>query len=86
LFEVASFEEISSSEWRLVLRPAEGVLEGIEFVVLDVDRNSMLPTMLGYDMSGVGLYLNIEKIQPTTTSPSDFVVAVPEGFEVIDFR
>ena len=86
LFEVASFEEISSSEWRLVLRPAEGVLEGIEFVVLDVDRNSMLPTMLGYDMSGVGLYLNIEKIQPTTTSPSEFAVAVSEGFEVIDFR
>ena len=75
LFEVTSFEEASPEAWRIVLRPAEGVLEGVESVVLEVDRESMLPTRLGYDMAGVGLWINVVKIKPVTTTPSDFAVA-----------
>lgn len=86
LFEVVTFQEQSATEWRLILRPAEGVLDGIEYVVLDVDKRSLLPTLLGYDMAGVGLYVNILKINSVTTSPEEFKVAPKEGYEMIDFR
>lgn len=86
LFEVESITTNVGGRWQLVLLPAEGVLDGIERVVVDVDKKSGFPTRLGYDMSGVGLWINIVKIGSVDTSPDDFSVEVPEGFEVIDFR
>ena len=86
LFEVESITTNKAGCWQLVLLPAEGVLGGIEKVVVDVDKKSGFPTRLGYDMSGVGLWINIVKIGSVDTSPDDFSVEVPEGFEVIDFR
>jgi outer membrane lipoprotein-sorting protein len=86
LFEVESITTNAGGRWQLVLLPAEGVLDGIERVVVDVDKKSGFPTRLGYDMSGVGLWINIVKIGSVDTSPDDFSVEVPEGFEVIDFR
>jgi hypothetical protein len=62
------------------------VLDGIERVVVDVDKKSGFPTRLGYDMAGVELWINIVKIGSVRTTSSDFEVVVPEGFEVIDFR
>lgn len=86
LFDVVSFEELSATVWRLVLRPAEGVLDGIESVVLEVSRATKLPTLLGYDMGGVGLFVRIENFAPTTPSEREFAQPEEEGFEVIDFR
>ena len=86
LFEVESITTNKAGCWQLVLLPAEGVLGGIEKVVVDVDKKSGFPTRLGYDMSGVELWINIVKIGSVDTSPDDFSMEVPEGFEVIDFR
>ena len=86
LFEVESITTNKAGCWQLVLLPAEGVLGGIEKVVVDVDKKSGSPTRLGYDMSGVELWINIVKIGSADTSPDDFSVEVPEGFEVVDFR
>jgi outer membrane lipoprotein-sorting protein len=86
LFEVESITANAGGRWQLVLLPAEGVLDGIERVVVDVDKKSGFPTRLGYDMSGVGLWINIVKIGSVDTSPDDFSMEVPGGFEVIDFR
>lgn len=86
MFEVESFATKSEGQWRVVLLPAEGVLDGIERVVVDVDQRSQLPTLLGYDMAGVGIYIEIVKIAPVKSSADDFQITPPEGYEVIDFR
>lgn len=86
LFKVESVTTTKEGRWQLVLLPAEGVLDGIERVVVDVDKKSGFPTRLGYDMAGIGLWINIVKIGSVSTTSSDFEVVVPEGFEVIDFR
>lgn len=86
LFEVVSFKDHSPMEWELHLRPAEGVLDGIDVVELRVDKTTLLPTRLGYDMAGVGLYVNIRSLRPEKFAESDFVVPEPKGYEVIDFR
>lgn len=85
LFAVESITTTQRDKWQLVLRPTEGVLDGIEKVVVIVDKESLLPTMLGYDMAGVGLAVNIKKIAPQT-STSNFKPTIPDGYEVIDFR
>lgn len=86
LFAIESVTTNEQGEWQLILLPAEGVLDGIESVVVNVDKMSGLPTLLGYNIAGVELTIKITKIASTTTSSSDFAVAIPEGFEVIDFR
>lgn len=87
LFSVESVESFENdSRWRLVLLPEEGVLEGVERVVLEVDKKSNLPTRLGYDMSGVGLWLNVCSIAASQPSAELFAVPSVEGYEVIDFR
>lgn len=86
LFAVESVTSTNDGDWQLVLLPAEGVLDGIERVVVRVDKKSLLPTALGYDMAGIGLWINIAKIAPTSTTPSIFKPTIPEGYEVIDFR
>lgn len=86
LFAVESVTSTNDGDWQLVLLPAEGVLDGIERVVVRVDKKSLLPTALGYDMAGIGLWINIAKIAPTSTTPSIFNPTIPEGYEVIDFR
>ena len=60
--------------------------DGIERVVVRVDKKSLLPTALGYDMAGIGLWINIAKIAPTSTTPTIFKPTIPDGYEVIDFR
>ena len=86
LFAVESVTSTNDGDWQLVLLPAEGVLDGIERVVVRVDKKSLLPTALGYDMAGIGLWINIAKIAPTSTTPSIFKPTILEGYEVIDFR
>ena len=86
LFEVVKFESKSEQEWQLTLRPAEGVLDGIEYVVVGVDKKSLLPTMLGYDMAGAGIYIDIVGVEPIDSSVSEFRIEVPSDYEVIDFR
>ncbi len=86
LFDIVSFVEISPNEWELRLRPAEGVLDGIDVVELRVDKTTLLPTRLGYDMAGVRLYVNIRSLRSQEFSESDFKVPEIEGYEVIDFR
>ncbi|MBQ5669295.1 MAG: hypothetical protein IIV29_01220 [Tidjanibacter sp.] len=86
LFAVESVTTNKNGDWQLVLLPAEGVLDGIERVVVRVDKKSLLPTALGYDMAGIGLWINIAKIAPTSTTPTIFTPTIPEGYEVIDFR
>lgn len=87
LFEVESVESFENdSRWRLVLLPGEGVLEGIERVVVEVDKTTLLPTRLGYDMAGVGLWVNIRSIAPSQPLEELFAIPSVEGYEVIDFR
>lgn len=86
LFAVESVTSTNDGDWQLVLLPAEGVLDGIERVVVRVDKKSLLPTALGYDMAGIGLWINIAKIAPTSSTPTIFNPTIPEGYEVIDFR
>ncbi|MBO7301028.1 MAG: hypothetical protein J6U53_06490 [Tidjanibacter sp.] len=86
MFEIVGFDEGGGGVWKVVLRPAEGVLDGIERVVLEVSRATNLPTLLGYDMGGVGLFVRIKKFAHTTPTDGDFAQPVIEGFEVIDFR
>lgn len=86
LFDIMSFKESSPKEWELHLRPAEGVLDGIDVVELRVDKTTLLPTRLGYDMAGVGLYVNIRSLRSEKFPESDFQPPKPEGYEVIDFR
>lgn len=86
LFDIVSFKESSPKEWELHLRPAEGVLDGIDVVELRVDKTTLLPTRLGYDMAGVGLYVNIRSLRSEKFPESDFQPPKPEGYEVIDFR
>lgn len=86
LFEVVAFDGANEGVWSLTLHPAEGVLEGIESVVLEVSHKTGLPTLLGYDMGGVSLFVRIEKFAPTKPEDGDFVRPEIEGYEVIDFR
>ena len=86
LFEVVKFDESDGKVWKLTLRPAEGVLDGIESVILEVSRATGLPTLLGYDMGGVGLYVKIEKFAKWAPGEGDFAQPEIEGYEVIDFR
>lgn len=86
LFAVVGVEDGEKGVWSITLRPKAGVLDGIEYVVLEVDKKSLLPTRLGYDMAGAGIYIRIAKITPVEASPDDFTVTPPDGFEVIDFR
>ena len=85
LFEVESVTH-EAAVIHLRLLPKEGVLDGIERVLLTIDEATMLPSSLGYDMAGLGLYINIVDIKPITPTKADFEVRVPYGFEVIDFR
>lgn len=86
LFEVADFDGNDGAVWKLTLRPAEGVLEGIESVVLEVSRKTGLPALLGYDMGGVSLFVRIEKFAHAEPQEGDFAQPVMDGYEVIDFR
>lgn len=86
LFDVVEFKDLSPEEWELVLRPAEGVLDGIDVVEVRVNKNTQLPTRLGYDMAGMGLYVNIRSLRSEKFAESDFVVPEPKDYEVIDFR
>ena len=86
LFAVESVTTTQRGEWELILRPSDGVLDGIDKVMVNVDKKSLLPTMLGYDMAGIRLWINISKITPTSTTPANFKPTIPEGYEVIDFR
>ena len=85
LFEVESVTH-EAAMIHLRLLPKEGVLDGVERVLLTIDEATMLPSSLGYDMAGLGLYVNIVDIKPITATKADFEVRVPYGFEVIDFR
>ncbi len=88
LFEVVDFDDSDKELWKLVLRPAEGVLDGIEYVVLNVNRATSLPVKLGYDMGGLGLYINIGSVTTTKVTGEEFRF-VPErypDYEIIDFR
>ena len=88
LFEVVDFDDSDKGLWKLVLRPAEGVLDGIEYVVLNVNRATSLPVKLGYDMGGLGLYINIGSVTTTKVTGEEFRF-VPErypDYEIIDFR
>ncbi|MBR3683001.1 MAG: outer membrane lipoprotein carrier protein LolA [Tidjanibacter sp.] len=89
LFEVEYTEATSEGNWRIVLLPKEGVLEGVERVVVEIDRKTLLPTRLGYDMAGVGLWITINSIEPYTPAAHDFEVPTQQRFpdyEMIDFR
>ena len=86
MFRIVGFDERDRGVWRFVLTPAEGVLDGIERVTLEVSRKTGLPTLLGYDMGGVELFVKIGKFATTTTTDEDFLQPKIEGFEVIDFR
>ena len=70
----------------LWLTPAEGVLEGVEQVHLVVDSDTMLPSSLSYDFAGAVLSVLVRKFESTAASEEDFGVALPSGYEVIDFR
>ena len=85
LFEVVTFDESDGKVWKLTLRPAEGVLDGVESVILEVSRATGLPTLLGYDM-GVGLNVKIGKFAKWAPKEDDFALPEMEGYEVIDFR
>lgn len=88
MFEVVDFDDSEAGVWKLVLRPAVGVLDGIEHVVLHVERATSLPVRLGYDMGGMGLYLNIASVTPIEVTGEEFVFA-PANYpdcEIIDFR
>ena len=88
LFEVVDFDDSDKGLWKLVLRPAEGVLDGIEYVVLNVNRATSLPVKLGYDMGGLGLYINLGSVTTTKVTGEEFRF-VPErypDYEIIDFR
>lgn len=86
VFRVVSFDESDKGVWKFVLSPAEGVLEGIERVNLEVSRKTGLPTLLGYDMGGVELFVKIKKFAITDTADEDFALPKIDGYEVIDFR
>lgn len=89
LFEVEYTEATAEGNWRIVLLPKEGVLEGVERVVVEIDRKTLLPTHLGYDMAGVGLWITIKSIKPYTPATHDFEVPTQQQFpdyELIDFR
>lgn len=88
LFKVADFSDDGKGGWMVTLEPSQGVLEGIEYVVLWVSKKTMLPTKLGYDMSGVGIYINILKVAAAESSVADFSVNTADypDYEVIDFR
>lgn len=87
LFDVEDVDDSAGGEgWHLVLRPKEGALDGVERVVLEVNKTTSMPTLLGYDMAGAGLYFRIKSITPTNPSADAFGVPEREGFEVIDFR
>ena len=88
LFEVVDFDDSDKGLWKLVLRPAEGVLDGIEYVVLNVNRATSLPVKLGYDMGGLGLYINLGSVTTTKVTGEEFRF-VPErypDYEIRDFR
>lgn len=85
LFEVERLSH-EAAMIHLYLAPKEGVLEGIESVHLVVDEDTMLPASLGYDMVGVGIYINKVTITPLLPTDGEFEVVAPEGYEVIDFR
>ena len=64
------------------------MLDGIEYVVLNVNRATSLPVKLGYDMGGLGLYINIGSVTTTKVTGEEFRF-VPErypDYEIIDFR
>lgn len=86
LFEVVGFDADESDVWGVVLCPAEGVLDGIEYVSLEVSRKTNLPTAIGYTMAGMGLLIKINKIAPTELNNAVFDVPAIEGYELIDFR
>ncbi|MBR7129560.1 MAG: outer membrane lipoprotein carrier protein LolA [Tidjanibacter sp.] len=89
LFEVEYTEATAEDNWRIVLLPKEGVLEGVERVVVEIDRKTLLPTRLGYDMAGVGLWITIKSIEPYTPAAHDFEAPTQQRFpdyEMIDFR
>lgn len=85
LFEVESVAH-EAAMIHLQLLPKEGVLDGIDKVLLTIDEATMMPSSLGYDMAGMELFVNVVDITSVVTTPADFVVVVPEDFEVIDFR
>lgn len=87
LFEVEWMESFDNdSRWRLVMLPSQGVLDGVERVVLEVDNKSNLPTRLGYDMAGMGLWIKVLSIKPIKPTEEMFAVERPDGYEVVDFR
>ncbi len=89
LFEVEHYEATAEGDWRIVLLPKEGVLDGIERVIVEIDHKTLLPTRLGYDMAGVGLWITIKAIKPYTPAAHDFEMPTQQRFpdyEVIDFR
>lgn len=85
LFEVVNQEEVGGV-LTMTIEPKEGVLDGIAYVKLSLDPQTLLPTRLGYDMQGAEIFIIILSIEPQNFSPEAFAAEVPQGFEVIDFR
>lgn len=89
LFEVDFTETTTEGNPRIVLLPNKGVLDGVERVVVEVDKTTLLPTRLGYDMAGVGLYIVISSVATCSPAASDFDIRPIEqypDYEIIDFR
>lgn len=73
----------------LILKPAEGVLDGVESLHLVVDSATMLPSSLCYDLSGSGMTINVAEIAPYKASDKEFACDPKEqypDYEIIDFR
>ncbi len=89
LFTEEYTEPTADGSWRVVLLPKEGVLEGVERVVVEIDKKSLLPTRLGYDLSGMSIWIIIDSVKPYTPAAHVFEVPTTEqypDYEVIDFR
>lgn len=88
LFRIADFDDSGEESWMITLSPAQGVLDGIEYAILWVDKKTGLPVRLGYDLSGIGIYINVLKVASAESSEVDFGIdpADYDDYEVIDFR
>lgn len=86
--ELFDVEEVAGGDDEVSVRlhPKEGVLDGIEEVTLTVDVASGLPSSLTYDFGGATIQIVITSITPKALTDSDFTVAMPGGYELIDFR
>ncbi len=81
----AKVEKSTSKGWSIVLRPTDERLKSIDKIEMEVERATMLPTSLTYEIGGDKITIKFDSFTPLRGEIPRYDQSKYSGYEVIDF-